>query len=193
MSVGRKSRLRRALLATALLLTFGLPAAAHNGPPFPIVTDQRVGPVVISLWTHPDLGTGTFWIMVDAPPGGTIPSDLKFRVGVQPVSKRLPEVVYKSWPEKARGQVQFKSEVEFDQDEIWKVRLILESSAGNGEATAQVEATPPGFGRWDLLFYSLPFIGVGFLWFRAIARKLGYRKRVEVKGGGDAIQPGTER
>jgi hypothetical protein len=185
--------LRWALVCVATVGGWSLPAVAHNGPPFPIITDQRVGPVVVSLWTHPDLGTGTFWILVDAPPGGTIPSDLKFRVAVQPVSKRLPEVVYKSWPEKARGQVQFKSEVEFDQDEMWQVRLILESGAGNAEATAQVEATPPGFGRWDLLFYALPFIGVGFLWFRAIARRLGYRKRVEVKGGGDAIQPGTER
>lgn len=180
------------LAALALLLTRCLPVAAHNGPPFPIMTDQRIGPCVISLWTHPDLGTGTFWIMVDPPPGGAVPGDLKFQIGVQPVSKRLPEVVYKSWPEKARGHVQFKSEVEFDQDEMWQVRLILESSGGNGEATAQVEATPPGFGRWDLMFYSLPFLGVGFLWFRAIARRLGYRKRAEIKSGNDAIPPGTE-
>jgi hypothetical protein len=162
--------------AVSILLVSCLPARAHNGPPFPIITDQRVGPCVISLWTHPDLGTGTFWIMVDPPPGGTVPSDLKFEIGVQPVSKRLPEMVYKSWPEKSRDQVQFKSEVQFDQDEMWQVRLILESSAGNAEAMAQVEATPAGFGRWDLLLYALPFLGVGLLWFRGIARKLGYKK-----------------
>jgi len=118
---------------------------------------------------------------VDALPGGTIPKDLKFQIGVQPVSKRLPEVVYSAWQEKMRGQVEFKSEAQFDQDEMWNIRLILESSVGNGEATAQVEATPPGFGRWDLLLYLLPFLGVGFLWFRAIARKLGYKKRAEIK------------
>jgi len=174
-----------------LLLVVCLPASAHNGPPFPIITDQRVGPVVLSLWTHPDLGTGTFWIMVDPPPGGTVPSDLKFQVGVQPVSGRLPEVVYKSWPEKARGLVQFKSEVQFDQDEMWKVRVILESSAGNAEATAQVEATPPGFGRWDLLLYALPFLAVGFLWFRGMARKMGNRKKAQIRNSGDAIQPGA--
>jgi hypothetical protein len=188
----RAAAFKKGFVAMALLLAICLPSAAHNGPPFPIITDQRVGPCVISLWTHPDLGTGTFWIMVDPLPGATVPKDLKIQVGVQPVSKRLAEVVYKSWPEKARGQVQFKSEAQFDQDEMWQVRLILESSAGNGQTTAQVEATPAGFGRWDLLLYALPFLAVGFLWFRAIARRWGYRNRAEIKNGGDAVPPGAQ-
>src|SRR5258707_5705674 len=88
---GLKITAARWALALVLLPATCLPSAAHNGPPFPIITDQRVGPCVISLWTHPDLGTGTFWIMVDPPPGGTVPKDLKIQVGVQPVSKRLAE------------------------------------------------------------------------------------------------------
>ena len=172
-----KQSARRCIVAGALLLMFCRGAGAHNGPPFPIITDQRVGPCVISLWTHPDLGTGTFWVMVDPPPGGSVPADLKIQIGVAPVSGRLPEVMYWAWREKQRGQVEFKSEAQFDQDEMWKVRLVLQSSAGGGEATAQVEATPPGFGRWDLLLYALPFVGAGFLWFGLIAKRLGYRKR----------------
>jgi len=160
-----------------LVVVIVTPVAAHNGPPFPIITDQRVGPCVISLWTHPDLGTGTFWVMVDPLPGGEIPPDLKIQIGVAPVSGRLPEAMYWAWQEKMRGQVEFKSEAQFDQDEMWKVRLVLQSSAGGGEATAQVEATPPGFGRWDLLLFALPFVGAGFLWFGLIAKRLGYTKR----------------
>jgi hypothetical protein len=167
------------LFAGVLALALSMPAAAHNGPPFPIISDQRVGPCLISLWTHPDIGTGTFWVMVDAPPGGTIPKDLKIQIGVQPVSKRLAEVVYPAWRENLRGQVEYKTEVQFDQQEFWNVRLTLQSAEGNGEATAQVEATPPGFGRWDLLLYLLPFLGVGLLWFRAIARRVGYKRRAE--------------
>ena len=187
----------KVLVTVSLLGLPCLPAAAHNGPPFPIITDQRIGPCVISLWTHPDLGTGTFWIMVDPPPGGRVPSDLKLQIGVQPVSKRLPEVVYKTWPEKSRDRVQFKGEAQFDQDEMWQVRLILESSAGNAEATAQVEATPAGFGRWDLLLYALPFLGVGLLWFRGLARKLGYKKlkykkRADMPGSKDTARSGTQ-
>jgi len=151
-------------------------ANAHNGPPFPIITDQRVGPCIISLWTHPDVGLGTFFVMVDPLPGGTVPKDLKIQIRVQPVSGRLPEVVYSAWPENQRGQVEFKTEVQFDQQEYWKVRLILASSAGGGEALSKVEATPPGFGRWDLLLYMLPFLGVSFLWFSAITKRRRLRK-----------------
>lgn len=195
--MGRRRVTGKFLVTLSLLGVSCLPAAGHNGPPFPIITDQRIGPCVISLWTHPDLGTGTFWIMVDPPPGGRVPSDLKFQIGVQPVSKRLPEVMYKTWPEKSRDQVQFKGEAQFDQDEMWQVRLILESSAGNAQATAQVEATPAGFGRWDLLLYALPFVGVGLLWFRGIARKLGYKKlgyqkRADMPGREDTAHSGTQ-
>ena len=151
-------------------------AAAHNGPPFPIITDQRVGPCIISLWTHPDIGTGTFFVMVDPVPGGSIPKDLKIQIGVQPVSGRLREAVYSAWVEDLRGQVEYKTEVQFDQQELWNVRLVLSSSAGGGEALSKVEPTPPGFGRWDLLLYLLPFLGVGFLWFNAIIKRRRLRK-----------------
>jgi hypothetical protein len=176
----RTYRVPRALLAclqTSLLVVMLAPgAAAHNGPPFPIITDQRVGPCIISLWTHPDLGTGLFFIMVDPLPGGTIPKDLKVQIGVQPVSGRLAEVVYSAWLQDLRGQVEYKTEVQFDQQENWKVRLILASSAGGGEAISQVVPTPAGFGRWDLLLYLLPFLGVGFLWVTAITKRRRLRK-----------------
>jgi hypothetical protein len=175
-----KHRVLRALFVffqTSLLVVMLAPnAAAHNGPPFPIITDQRVGPCIISLWTHPDVGTGYFFIMVDPLPGGSIPKDLKVQVGVQPVSGRLAEVVYPAQLQDLRGQVEYKTEVQFDQQEFWKVRLILSSSSGSGEALSKVEATPPGFGRWDLLLYLLPFLGVGFLWVMAIAKRRRLRK-----------------
>jgi hypothetical protein len=173
----RVSRLLQACLLASLLSMFCAPnAAAHNGPPFPIITDQRVGPYVISLWTHPDLGTGTFFVMIDPPPGGTVPKDLKVQIAVQPASGRLAEAVYSAWLEDLRGQVEYKTEVQFDQQENWKVRLILTSSAGGGEAFSQVVPTPAGFGRWDLLLFLLPFLGVGFLWATAITKRRRLRK-----------------
>ena len=175
-----KHRVLRILLACVqtgvLAILFAPRAQAHNGPPFPIITDQRLGPCIVSLWTHPDVGTGLFYVMVDPLPGGTVPKDLKVQIGVQPISGRLTEVVYPAWIEDLRGQVEYKTEVQFDQQEIWKVRLILSSSAGGGEALSKVEATPPGFGRWDLLLYLLPFLGVGSLWVSAIAKRRRLRK-----------------
>jgi hypothetical protein len=176
-SKGRVLRTLLACLQMSLLTILGVPsAAAHNGPPFPIITDQRVGPYIVSLWTHPDLGTGLFFVMIDPLPGGTIPKDLKVQIGVQPASGRLAEVVYSASLQDLRGQVEYKTEVQFDQQENWKVRLILASSAGGGEAISQVVPTPAGFGRWDLLLYLLPFLGVGFLWVTAITKRRRLRK-----------------
>jgi hypothetical protein len=160
-----------------LLLLCLTPALAHNGPPFPLFENKRVGPCIAALWTHPDVGTGTFFVILDPSPGGRIPDDVKVQIGVRPVTGRLPEKLYTATRENLRGQVQFGTAVDFDADEMWKVRLIVSSKTmGSGESMAEVEATPTGLGRWDLLWYVSPFLGAGFLWIRALGRK---RKRAK--------------
>ena len=71
----------------------------------------------------------------------------------------------------AINKVQYNAAVPFDAQELWRVTLYVTSSAEAGQATATVEVTPTGLGRWDLLLFALPFVGVGFLWFRAIQRR----------------------
>ena len=166
-------------LLSALGLLLPMPAKAHNGPPFPIIENRRVGPCMISLWTHPDVGTGAFFIFVEPIPGGAVPGDLKVQVGVRPESGRLPEVVYTAAQVNNGGQLQYKALVEFDRDEFWRVRLILESSQGQGEEFSRVEATPVGFGKWDLLFYLLPFLAVAFLWLRGMSRQRSRMKKLQ--------------
>ena len=177
-------------LAWAPLLLFMLrvPASAHNGPPFPVIENQKVGPCIISLWTHPDVGTGTFFVIVDPLPGGVIPSDLKVQIGVQPESGRLPEVFYNAERDDTRGQADYKTLVQFDRDEFWKVRLVLENSQGRGEVFSRVEATPVGFGRWDLLLFLLPFLAVAFLWFRGMSRRRSRIKRAALSAYGGSIE-----
>jgi len=160
-----------ALFVVALLWICPPFARAHNGPPFPIIENQKIGPCVIALWTHPDIGTGTFFVLVDPVPGGKVPDDLKIQIGIEPESGRLPEVLYNADRDSTRGQVEYKALAQFDRDEFWRVRLILQSSQGGGEALSRVEATPPGYGRWDLLLYMLPFLAVAILWFRGISRR----------------------
>ncbi len=161
---------RWALLAV-LLAGMGPRALAHNGPPFPIIENRAVGPVTISVWTNPDVGTGSFFVLVDPRAGGKIPNDLKVDVAVQPLTGRLPEQRYAASRENLRGQVEYKALVRFDAQEMWRVRVSLSSAEGGGEAVANVQVTPPGFGRWDMLLYLLPFLGAGFLWFKAMRRK----------------------
>jgi len=163
---------RRQISAALLtLLCLSLPALAHQGPPFPIVVDQMTGPCKISVWTDPDIGIGTFFVIVDPLPGKQVPNDLKVTLSVQPVSGRLAEKTYEMQRADQKHQVQFNGQVEFDQQEFWHVRVRLESSAGSGESLSQVEATPPGFGKWDLLFYLSPFLFLGAVLLRGILRR----------------------
>src|SRR5580693_8234449 len=126
----RPKVLCRPVAVVMLLLIASSPLGAHNGPPFPIISDKRVGPVVVSLWTHPDVGTGLFYVIVDPPPGGAIPPDMNIEIGVRPVTGRLAEVIYPTRLENLHGQVQYRTEAEFDQQELWHVRLIVKSSQG---------------------------------------------------------------
>ena len=156
----------RTIAIVFLVLLLGSVAVAHDGPPFPIIVDQQVGPCIISVWTDPDIGQGSFFIITQGAPG-----DLTVQLAVQPASGRLPEATYSAVREDLRGQVQYKTMVNFDVQEQWRVRVKLSSSRGNGETMAFVEATPQGLGRWDLLLYLLPFLAIGFLWLRAFATK----------------------
>jgi hypothetical protein len=169
-------------LLLALWLVSPTPASAHNGPPFPIIENKKVGPCIVALWTHPDVGTGAFYVFVEPAPGATVPDDLKIKIGVQPITGRLPETFYEAIRVKSRGQVQYNAQAEFDRQELWRVRLMIQSSLGAGEATAQVEVTPPGFGKWDLLLYLLPFLIVAFLWFHGISR-MKRRKNARLRDG----------
>jgi hypothetical protein len=162
-----------------LWLILATPANAHNGPPFPLIENRTVGPCVISLWTHPDVGTGTFFVFVQPVAGASVPKDLKVQIGIQPESGRLPEVVYVAEEDNSGGQLQYKALVQFDRDELWRVRLILQSSQSHDEVFSRVEATPVGFGKWDLLFFLLPFLLIALLWLRGMSRRRNRIKRLQ--------------
>jgi hypothetical protein len=152
-----------------VVLLLARTAIAHEGPPFPLFVDLKVDRYVISLWTDPDVGDALFFVIVGPPV--ELPPDLQVQIGVQPASGRLPEAFYAGTRESVSGQVQFRSLVHFDAEELWRVRVRLQSSAGTTETMTTVEATPPGYGRWDLLVYLLPFLAVGVLWAIAMIRK----------------------
>lgn len=160
--------LRRALPLIIILL-FAKTTSAHEGPPFPLFVDQKVERYVVSVWTDPDVGTALFFVIINTP---ELPADLRVQIGVQPVSGRLPEAVYTAQRENLQNQVQYRADVHFDAEEVWRVRVRLESAQGSAETVATVAATPPGYGRWDLLLYLVPFLAIGLLWAIAFVRKI---------------------
>lgn len=186
----------RGCLLAALLLGATSTATAHEGPPFPILVDEIVGPYVVSVWTDPDIGIGTFYVVMDAGPDGEWVEPSVVRVAVEPVSGRLPEVGYDARPERSRGRgaARYVTEVEFDRGEFWRVRIVIDSPAGGGELRSEVEATPDGtVGPIGLLIYSLPFILVAALWMRAVAvRRRMEREAAEAGGAGDGPEARPE-
>ncbi len=141
--------------------------------------NRKVGPFNVEVWSNPDVGTGSFYVIIDPPKdsGVSVPSDMKVRVAVQPVSKRLAVAVYNTWREKLLDHVEFKTLVPFDKQEMWHVDILFSSSTVKGELNTDVSVTPTLLGRWDLLLFLLPFAGVGVLWFKAATVKRTRRRR----------------
>jgi hypothetical protein len=179
MNAAALARLARFAAVAALALgTLGAPppAGAHEGPPFPVVMDRRIGPYLVSVWTDPDIGTGTVFVVLEPPEGRSLPAGTSVRVGVRPVSERLAEVVYQAEPQPVRHGARHFAEVRFDRGGMWRLRVVLDGVEGGGEVAVEVEATPDGtIGPVGLLVYPLPFLAVGFLWWKAALRR---RRRV---------------
>lgn len=149
---------------------------AHEGPPFPIIVDEEVGPYLVSVWTDPDIGIGTFFVVFDPVSEDQNQEITLVSVGVEPSSGRLDEEVYIAEPQRVRTGARYYAEVEFDQGEMWQVRIYIDGEGWDGELNSEVEATPDGtIGPIGLLVYSLPFVAIGVLWFRAII----VRRRME--------------
>lgn len=170
---------------TALFLAGALvaaAAAAHVGPPFPILEDQKVGPYKAAVWTDPDIGTATFYVVLEVPEGERLPAGTRVRIAVQPVSLRLPEVTYEAESQPVSEGGRFYTPVQLDRGEMWNVRVLLDGARGGGVLIAQVEATPAGsIGPIGLVLYPLPFLAMGFLWWRAASKR---RQWLRAHGGG---------
>jgi len=169
------SKFTRYALPLLVLLLLPRTTSAHEGPPFPLFVDQKIDRYIVSLWTDPDVGDAVFFVIVTAQPQAQLPADLQVQIGLQPASGRLPEAFYAGERESVSGQVQYRAQVHFDAEELWRVRVRLQSSEGNAQTVTTVEATPPGYGRWDLLVYLFPFLAIGLLWAIAMVRKVKRR------------------
>jgi hypothetical protein len=174
----RRLSLRALITALGLCrLLIASPAAAHYGPPFPILVDRPAGPYVVSIWADPNIGTGTFFVILDASKGKPLPPVTRVRIGVRPVSGRLPEVLYETEAQRVRQGARYYTSVQFDQGGIWHVRCLVDGAAGGGELKADVEATPAGIlGPLGSLIYLVPFLGVGGLWLKAVMFRRGTGK-----------------
>jgi len=178
----------RRLLALCPLWVFlaGAPrAGAHDGPPFPIVSDHVSGAYQVDLWTYPDAtddgsAGGQFWVMLQpVDHGRELPADTVVTVGIRPsgTSERWQRA--RAEPTGGRISRQFAALV-MDREGRYDVRVEIEGGLGSGRAEAWVDGTydlrpPPVM----LIVYLLPFLAVGALWMKLLIKRRQARAESE--------------
>ena len=164
-----------AFVAAAAVTTATL--GAHDGPPFPILSNHVAGPYVISIWTDPDTTDdaspgGQFWIRLHRADGGSaVPAGTRARVAIRPLDRSGPEQAASANP--VRGDItnQFAGVV-MDHEGRFAVHVQVDGPLGAASAQAQVDATYDLRPARPLLFlYLVPFVLVGILWGRLLLQR----------------------
>jgi hypothetical protein len=169
----------RPMRAAALWLLASHPATlgAHDGPPFPLVSDRRAGAYVVSIWADPDAtddgsAGGQFWVQLQlAGTDAMVPAVTRATLGVRPMERTAPMVSAEAEP--VRGDVtnQFAAVV-MDHEGRFAVEVSIDGPAGPATIRAEVDATydmrPPPF---MLALYALPFVLAGLLWMRLLIKR----------------------
>jgi hypothetical protein len=176
--------LRRAVIALGACLGALSPsraALAHDGPPFPIVSNQTVGPYQVSIWTDPDTtddGTpgGQFWVYVHPAGGeGGVPAGTGTTVSIRPLDREGPTRTSAGAPVEGRAS-QYFAAVLMDHEGRFRVDVVVEGPLGRAAIASEVEGTydarPPAI---LLVLYVMPFALVGFLWIKRMRQR---RQRV---------------
>jgi hypothetical protein len=159
-----------------MLLLGGAPARAHSGPPYPIVSNQTVGPYRVSVWTDPDAtddgsAAGQFWVTLEPARPGTLTADTRARLSIRALDRDQPALAAPATPVDGNIARQYAA-LRMDHEGPYAVHVTIDGAGGRADLDARVEATydlrpPVGL----LAVYVLPFLLVGFLWTKLLLRR----------------------
>jgi hypothetical protein len=168
---------------------------AHDGPPYPILSDHVQGPYRLSIWTDPDTTDdgspgGQFWVTIEMATSARLPSQTHAALVIAPLDRSGPERRAAVTPVDGRITNQLALLL-MDHEGRFAVRLTVDGPAGHAVVNREVQATydlrPPAF----LLFvYVVPFVLVGLLWARVIVSR---RPRRSPGGGADTTSEARSR
>ena len=165
------------LSAIAGLLCGGSVVRAHNGPPFPIVSNQVTGDYSISVWTDPDTTddgrpAGQFWVVLDPADGNRqIPAPTRARVAIRPLDREGPTLSAAAEPVNGAVGRQF-AVLLMDHEGPYGVRVTVDGPLGRVDVDSTVDATydlRPARGL--IVLYLFPFIAIGALWAKVLLRR----------------------
>lgn len=183
-----RSLLFRFLNAVLAFLVAMPVAVAHDGPPYPIFVDEPVGEWTVSVWTDPDVGTGTFYYYLEAPAGRSV-SELRVHASAAPQDGTSAEVEGVAVMAEAGEAFQQIGTLEFDHRGLWQLRIWFELE-GQDESIAELDytldVTPPGLGAVDILWFAFPFLVLGGFWVRVLLAQRAHDRAVTSRS---PIQP----
>jgi len=165
------------IASTACVLLASRAVFAHDGPPYPIVSNQLLGAYRVSVWTDPDTtdddtAGGQFWVMIDpAKAGAAASSDVHADVTIRPLDRPGASSTARAAPVNGNASRQFAA-LRMDHEGRFAVRVDVEGAAGRVSVDAEVQATynlRPS--RVMLVLYVLPFVLAGFLWTTLLVRR----------------------
>ena len=171
-------RTRRIWCATAIgVLMAAAIGRAHQGPPFPIVSDRVAGPYRISIWTDPDStddgsAAGRFWVTIQPVRHDvSLPSETRATISIAPAGRPSPALAARAEPTRPDATTQFAALV-LDHEGRFRVRVDIAGPLGPAAVEADIDATydlrpAPGL----IVLYLVPFVLAGFLWLKLLLRR----------------------
>ena len=168
----------RSAWAVAIACLVAIPEVrAHDGPPFPIVSNRVAGSYEVSIWTDPDAtddgsAAGQFWVVLQpARDDSDLPPDTRVNVSIWPLDRNGPVQRATASPVAQSVARQFVALV-MDHEGRFGVRAVIDGALGPADVEAEVAATydlrPPPI---LLVLYTVPFVLVGFLWVKLLLRR----------------------
>jgi hypothetical protein len=163
---------RAAILLSVVSAWLAWPALAmaHVGAPYPVLLEEQVGAYTVSALADPDVGTGTFYILLTVD-GAPPPQGTAVTVWVEPEDGHQTGSAHIATREDTRYGERFVAKVPFDAKGTWQVSLVIEGSSGRGETSFPVRVTPSGVGWLATLACLVPFVLLGALWLRGTRRQ----------------------
>jgi hypothetical protein len=141
-----------------------------------VLLEEAAGPYLVSALADPDVGTGTFYVMITLADGTPAPVDTTVTLRVEPEDGHLPPATHQAPRQETRYGERFVAEVPFDVEGPWQVGLLVDGPAGSGQVSFPVRVTPSGTGWLATLACLVPFLFLGALWLRGARRQ---RRREE--------------
>ena len=95
------------------LLAWPSVVTAHVGAPYPVLLEESVGPYIASALADPDVGGGTFYILVTLAGGDPPPAGTSVMLWTKPEDGHLGETGHPAERQQTRYGERFVAEVPF--------------------------------------------------------------------------------